>query len=350
MKNRGIRLSLFILATVLAILALWLWPRFYQQKRSISAKETPDSPKSPNTQSKSTNTASSVAAHGKVPSDALRLAVLERLGQVPENADTRDWWLAQKTSWWGKRLEPQIFWKDRVLWLDSTATHAARRHGRFFPPPPYEDPVFANRSDVDESTQAGVDSPDVSFKLSDKENAFWDKFSKTHPMPPDSIVDRQQLSANQTLSMRHAFEHEGNPMRTTEARLSAMAAAQRKDLEKLGYPPEAFSDEALYWAYILEKRSEYEQDYARGPYTNSDHSRNFLTRLFVDEKLVTQPLDSSQMNMAGAWRWVFLQRLRRQKTEESYINAYLEAWSLSPGDVFGATSGPNHAPKTPNAP
>ena len=36
-----------------------------------------------------------------------------------------------------------------------------------------------------------------------------------------------------------------------------------------------------------------------------------------------------------AWKVAYLRRLRAEKTDESYIKAYLKAWNLDPKDVFG---------------
>jgi hypothetical protein len=40
------------------------------------------------------------------------------------------------------------------------------------------------------------------------------------------------------------------------------------------------------------------------------------------------------------WKIAYLQRLRKEKTDESYINAYLKAWNLSPAEAFAAADHP----------
>src|ERR1017187_1007063 len=47
-----------------------------------------------------------------------RLLQLEKLGEVPKQADELEWEAAGQTSWWGKPLDPEKFWKGRVVWLD----------------------------------------------------------------------------------------------------------------------------------------------------------------------------------------------------------------------------------------
>jgi hypothetical protein len=276
----------------------------------------------------------------EVPNALQRLARLEQLGQVPKDADLWDWSLAQKTSWWGKRRDPKTFWKDRVVWLDTSATQAAQRHGRAYPPIPYEDATFASRSDVDVSTLPAADSPDILYRLSDKENAFWDKFVKTHPKPPEYIAGRQAQTAHQILGSHYGFEHAGNPARMTKAELEGSDRTTRRRAQALGYPPEAFTDEALQWTYVLEKRAEYEQQYVQTHTENTLYSSNFLARLWVDPKLVTEPLSDRQLEAGRAWKIAYLQRLRHERTDECYINAYLQAWSLAPADVFGGSNNP----------
>jgi len=60
----------------------------------------------------------------------------------------------------------------------------------------------------------------------------------------------------------------------------------------------------------------------------------FMQKLAVDSKYITEPLTSDQLKEANAWKVAYLQRLRREKTDESYINAYLEAWNLTEEEVF----------------
>lgn len=276
----------------------------------------------------------------EVPNAVQRFTRLERLGQVPQDADLWDWSLAQKTSWWGRRLDPKTFWKDRTLWLDASAWQAARRHGRQYPPIPYDDPRFASRSDVDRSSMPSADSPGVCCLRSDKENAFWDDFAKKHPQPPEYIASEQALLAERILGRHYRFNHGTGSSLMTEGGLEAMDGGVRGRAQALGFPPEAFTDEALHWRYVLEKRAEYEQQYVRTRAENTLRSSNFLARVWVDPKLITEPLTDAQLKAADAWEIAYLQRLHREQADESYINAYLQAWNLSGTEVFGTTNGP----------
>jgi hypothetical protein len=51
-------------------------------------------------------------------------------------------------------------------------------------------------------------------------------------------------------------------------------------------------------------------------------------------KLITDPLAPDQVAAANAWKIAYLQRLRKENTDESYISAYLTAWKLSATEVF----------------
>jgi hypothetical protein len=270
---------------------------------------------------------------------AERLQKLEWLGRVPDDADLWDWWLAQKTSWWGKRIDTKAFWKGRVVWLDSSASLAAQRRGRFYPPIPYAEPGLASRSGIDRTTLPAADTPGVLFRYNDQEMAFWDGFTKTHPPPAETIATLQLQFANQILGSRYNFEHGDASPQMTQARLEQISKTLRAQMEAMGCPPEATTHEALQWAMVLNNRAEYEQQYVRTHRENTLSSSNFLAGLLVDAKLVTQPLTGEQLRAAKSWKMAYLRRLRRDKADNSYVSAYLQAWNLSAAEVFGGTNG-----------
>ena len=55
-----------------------------------------------------------------------RLEELEKAGKVPTNASPEDWQLAQKTTWWGKPVDPARFWTNKTRWLGPQAMHDAK--------------------------------------------------------------------------------------------------------------------------------------------------------------------------------------------------------------------------------
>ena len=257
-----------------------------------------------------TNAIPSLAARNQM-SQQERLKWLERSGEVPDDAvnGNIDWQLAQRTSWWGKPLDPKVFWKNRVVWLDKDAEMTARRHGRDYPPLPFEDLQFNSHSTNDfASASGGIEGPNIAYYDNDRESAFWDYFQKTHPKPPEEIKRAQEAV------VVDYFSNLSPKLKET----------LRNRPVKMNYPQEAFTADALYWAYIRKNRAFYEK------YT-------LLPReLAVDSKLITEPLTADQLKAANVWKLAYLQRLRREKTDEQYIQAYLKAWNLTENEVFGA--------------
>jgi hypothetical protein len=102
----------------------------------------------------------------------------------------------------------------------------------------------------------------------------------------------------------------------------------------MGCPPEAITDDALYWTYVEQQREVYNTQIAplvgRNPYVVS----NYLAKLYVASEVVTNTLTPEQLKAANAWKVAYLQRLQRENTDDSYINAYLKAWNLTASEVF----------------
>ena len=129
----------------------------------------------------------------------------------------------------------------------------------------------------------------------------------------------------------------GNPARTTVERLAQGDVLTKQSAQKMGTPEEALTEDALFWSYVFRKREEYETKIAPLVLANGRVVTNWLGRLYVDTKFVTEPLTEVQLKTANAWKFAYLQRLRREKTDESYINAYLKVWNLSREEVFGGS-------------
>jgi len=90
----------------------------------------------------------------------------------------------------------------------------------------------------------------------------------------------------------------------------------------------------------LDKHAEYQYQYVGTHRENTIYASNYLARLWVDPKLITQPLTDEQLKAAAAWKIAYVQRLRKENSDTSYISAYLQVWNLSAADVFGVTNGP----------
>jgi hypothetical protein len=251
-----------------------------------------------------------------------RLNELEKDGEIPEgDHDIKDWQLAQKTSWWGKSLDPKGFWKGRIVWNDKKAILDAHRHGRLYPPIPYQDtnlPPYPNDDGFHDGF--GAEGPNIVYAWSGKEAGFWDRFDKTTVRPPDQIDQAQYSAAAQLLRAGDSDIIRDEPI-------------------SRNFPAQAFTTNALYWAYVESKRTEYQSLIDNGGETNDSELRSFFGMLLVDRALVTQPLTSDQVKAAAvamAWRISYLQELQSKNADTSYINAYLQAWNLSSNQVFGS--------------
>lgn len=265
-----------------------------------------------------------------------RLQLIEKLGEVPEDADETDWELAQQTSWWGKPLSAEEFWRARPVWLGDDEFADARRRGRGYPPLPYDDPRFSKFENRDiRPTGSSVEGPVRDFRYTAREDIFWSEFVKSNPHPPQVLKRTQEQLAENIFRSRHLLQKAGNPAGTTEERLAKGDEVFRRRAEESGSPPEALAEEALFWAYVLAKRQQYETARARAA-NNPDnkYSDQILAKSGVDPKFITEPLTDEQLKAANAWKILYLQRLRRDKTDESYIQAYLNAWNLNETEVF----------------
>jgi hypothetical protein len=273
---------------------------------------------------------------------------LEQHGEVPQDADPYEWHLAEKTSWWGKPLDPKAFWRGKVIWLDKEAQEAAHRHGRGFPPLPYEDPTLLKYPDDSGANppspgRGGPDGGARAYHMTSRERAFWGRFGKTHPHAPDDLEREQFAVAEQILEGRQLPpppQGIGSGHRTTPEEVSQMEEYEKTQSIKMGYPAEAFSESALYWSYVFHQRQELAAVVPDAPNKDGQLSKAFLSHVAVDSKLITEPLTGEQLRAANAWKITYLQRLCNEKTNESYINAYLQAWNLSAAQVFGGTTGP----------
>ncbi len=263
-----------------------------------------------------------------------RIRLLERHGQVPEDADLSDWQLAQHTSWWGKPIDPDKFWSNRAVWCDSACMSSARRHGRAWPPIPavYSNLLGSPVLEMLGQTAGEIEGPGIRYAVSSRESAFWDHFIKSHPKPPEDLSAKQFQVSEEILSRRD-FERYRSPSPLPPEEIVRREQKAVREAINLGYPAEAFSDAALFWTYVLNKGDDLKNKaQLRGGPTAATH---LFDRVSIDHRLIIEPLSESQLKVANAWKAAYLQRLRREKTDESYINAYLKAWNLSREEVFG---------------
>jgi hypothetical protein len=263
---------------------------------------------------------------------------LEQNGEVPIDADKTDWELAQQTSWWGKPLDPAKFWQDKPIWLDAESLAAARRRGRGYPPIPIHDPRFdryENERDFTNSLAWDVEGPNIHFRFTERESVFWSTFNGTHPHPPDQLESEQNQLTDDIWRSRFLYEHGGNPARTNPTELREGEEALKAHWAGQGCPPEALTDDALFWAHVMKKRQEYESALAQGMSPDSPDAKRFSERTGIDSKYISDPLTSDQAKAASAWKITYLRRLRSERADEHYIQSYLRAWNLAEYEVFG---------------
>ena len=269
-------------------------------------------------------------------SDAELLAYLEGLGEVPNDPTQRDWAFAQKTTWWGKPLDPAAFWTNRAVWLDASATWEAQRHGRGYPPIPVQDPTlpaFATERDLYETNSAEIESPNVRYHFTAKESAFWDRFGASHPKPPELLERLQSTVSASILALRGNAA--GSSGGVSSGPLAQVVAIDKSRALEQGCPPEALTEDALFWSSVLASRKKYADLSAGSGAAQVESAFRSVERYGFDPKLITQPLTDDQAQAADAWKAAYLRRLRTEKIDLSYINGYMKAWHLDSSRVFG---------------
>ena len=277
-------------------------------------------------------------------SDIDRIKMLEKLGYVPDDPDWTDYDLAEQTSWWGKKLDPKTFWEGRAVWNDKGAQFEAQRRGRYYPPMPYDDVSLSNRDDNDMKTdrdEYALREWQPDFKLSDREQTFWVQFWKTNPHTPEDIQRWLNDVANSWMKNKYYLENDPEMvklLRIKPKELTQDIASALRDTKNLGYPYECISPEAYLWEHVMQKRIEYEKLIAEGIKETSVSFKILFNNVYVDHALITEPLTQEQSDAANAWKVQYLNRLRSEQWDESYINAYLQAWNLTEEYVFGDKS------------
>ena len=271
----------------------------------------------------------------RVPGTDYSLFQLEMLGRVPDDANERTWRLCEKTSWWGRRLDASSFWSNRVVWLSPEAESEAHAHGRGYPPIPPGNTLFLDRSDSDESHPVVTwEYRGRSYYSSGRENAYWDWFQKNRPRPPETIDGALDKASDEWMSIKHepTMRPAGLtiPLPSIESRRSGLASRY----VGLGFPKEAFSAITLDWEYVRSKRQERELiDSDLDAFRRNMLLEDFNQHLACPSSLVESDPTDEELRVTRGWRIDYLRRLRREGTDESYIEAYKKAWNLSEDDL-----------------
>jgi hypothetical protein len=231
---------------------------------------------------------------------------------------------------WGKPLDPKIFWSARPIWYDESAQAAAHSMGRTFPPIPFHMTNFmagfnlngySRKDKVPHFWDAPLDGGDViPWHGSDLEREFWMWTLMTKLQPPERLEALQFDLAKS----RHDSRKLHVDVRQTDPTL----------------PPEAMTDDALFWACVMKERAEYAKWQTRIQEVRNQRGTvpngflDFFWRdVTVDRSFIVDELTSQQLQTANAWKIAYLRRLRREGVDEIYLNAYVRAWSLSPAQL-----------------
>ena len=197
---------------------------------------------------------------------------------------------------------------------------------------PFDDPTLNHTKDEyqDHVRLTGGDSgPWLMLHYNDREVAFWKKLPRAHRDVLSGLGSWQLGAAGQVLDMRREYKSGA-----TEEQWNQLYNTQYRAPMKHGFPTEAFGDDALLWCYVVNKRRDYQELVRQGHGTNDVAIEKFKQELPVDAKYLTEPPDAEVQKRANAWKFAYLRRLRSQKIHEPYMDAYLKAWNLNPGEVF----------------
>lgn len=246
-----------------------------------------------------------------------RVAWLEALGYVPEDADDVDWELAAKTSWWGRRLDPIAFWSGHLIWQDSNSIQRAHQRGRGYPPiPKYFSTQLKAISDDD--MRVGIDSldgPRNRFRISDRERCFWDWYSKTHPQPPEALDEKQREIAKSIFSDSYPRADSG------ELQLQIRLARD------LGFPSELWETVGLKAAYIASMRSRVELLKSRFQ-RDSIPADRAISSSGIDPAVLEGGPSEMESERGDEWKYRYLQRLSKEGVDVGFIDYYKQYWKL----------------------
>jgi len=253
---------------------------------------------------------------------------LEKLGHVPENTTGNDWSEAERTTWWGKPLDPKEFWKDRPVWLDKSARWAAESHGRTLPPPPFDDPTLPQYvNEPHNRFGQNVDAVGPNLVSDQRENAFWAKWEPQLPRCPEDISGQQEKVAIRLVSDEVDFKGT-NPFRDTAQSLKRTREVLVERSIREGFSRELFDVNVLYAVYVLRARREYGQDVQRG----WPHMRSLDDRLAVAKGVVPENIlianEKGLERIVNDARTKYLERLSKEAKNLSYVQAYKKAWGL----------------------
>ena len=281
---------------------------------------------------------------------------VENLGHIPSRAEFNSGGYnhiyAQATTWWGKPLDPEEFWKDKVIWYDKIAERAAHKKGRLYPPLP------THVMDLSELHGSSTDyySYDVrvikpykpNYVQTDQERTFWLFRRHLLPRPPGEIDKRQFDVAKIVMGKKNRLKNAKNKTvgaastireytpEQLELELAKTKTSYQERAVKFAFPPEPFQDQdTLFYCYIDRIRKAYKvvkngesYDDKNVWYSDLEDLWRDIDRYQIDRTLITDDLDPEFVRKGTAWQTNYLSRLRSEGWNESYIEAYKKAWDV----------------------
>ena len=249
---------------------------------------------------------------------------LEREGRAPKWADPAVLRLAMRCTWWGRPLEPREFWSDKPMWQGMTVADDAHRQGRLHPPIPFDGlPRGAGGGARETLSRGDLDSEQAVMLYSAEEAAFWSRWGRILPEHPDDIARAQ---------VRHLWHR----ARSYEEALGldgvAVKGADRVEIPLPrtygAYPAEAFSPDAVMGAIVAKRRSEYRRLQSQGITDDVGIKRLMQAGFALPMELVEHDPTADEKARYDAWKYDYLDRLRREGWSEVNIDAYASYWTL----------------------
>lgn len=290
------------------------------------------------------------------------MSVQENADCIPENLEWRDrrryrghvlpneliyppWtrekaYVAQLEPWWGRPFNSASFWAGRPVWLDDESVGLAHRHGRAYPPVPVQYSTFEPSRLLSSGSSSFIWYEDPRMFYTEEEQRFWADFPRHHPHPPEEIERWLQrwswslLQAEKNIPSLSSGKEPGSRIRSIKNKPCDIAEFAKNEAESVSLPVEAATEFALYWEYVRWKRVEYGREVENSRRTGFGSGLGFFLRhLDCPAELVQNPPSDEEIRVTTGWRVAYLRRLRREGTDESYIEAYKKAWSLSEDDL-----------------
>lgn len=245
----------------------------------------------------------------------------------------------ETNAWWGKPMNPSEFWQGKTVWLDARCLMSLKERGRKWPPPAFDDvPTSLRLSNYCAWVADG--SPAALTNICNAEHNWWNRWLALLPKPPEDIVRWQSGHADAYMSRKYSRkEPEGGGRTASSKRATAeMADWQTRAAEKAlseGYPLEALDEQALYWAYVCEKRRSYAEECNFKSIPGEKEELRaalleaFRKRVKVDFDVIVRPLTEEEFKSADEWKRRYIKRLVREETDRTYIDSYCMAWGMN---------------------